>query len=131
MTDYFDEIFDSVRAHILQQHPEAHVYSDYPQKPGEFPTITIDAENRIPRWGGGSNEIISETMTVTMTVETAGLGKKRLARELIQTAEQWLLSHNFRRTTDYERSELYQSAVHKQMIRYVVEIGKNGQLYRN
>ena len=130
MKDYFDAVYTQLRERILAEHPGTFVASDYPNKPGEFPALLVDVENRIPQYAGGSNEIIAETVTVSMKVYTAGPGRKKLARKLIQTAEQFFTSHNFRRLTRYERSELYQSAVHAQIIRYTAKIGVNGELYR-
>ena len=131
MIDYSSEIFNKVAKSLRSSYKGITVMGEYVEQPAKFPTVTIDEISNIPVHLDSGTENKYARVTLRSQVFCNGEGKRRKAREIMQTLDRQLMGTGFFIKTFVTTPAIYNSEVYCVTATHEAIVGSDGTIYRS
>ena len=131
MTDFSNEIFDTVAKDLRSAYEGIKVVGEYVTAPTTFPTVTIDETQNVPTHLDSA--VSSRYARVTYRVQVFSnlrTGKRRQAREIYSRLDDVLQGLGLFAVTYTTTPAIYNSEVYCITATYEGVVDRNGTIYR-
>lgn len=130
MIDFFDDIFDLIRAASVEANPRVTVAEETQSKKTKFPMVTVSETNNYPvALDSAQREKYAAVQYRIRIYSNKDVGRRQEAMALFQAIDQRLTASNFVRRSKRNTPDLYRSSLLEVEATYEAVISESGQIY--
>lgn len=131
MIDKSNEIFNTVANDLRSLYPEVRMVGEYVETPTKFPTVTIDEIHNVPIYMDSAKTNKYAKVIYRSQVFCNGNGKRKEAREIINSLDQILMNMGLIMKTYTTTPSIYNAEIYCITVTHEGVIGEDGTIYRN